>query len=167
MSNPVNWFQIAGKSAEPLVDFYGEVFEWKMKPGPGGMQFVQPEAGGIPGGIGPTMDGSAAHVTFYVGVDDIDATLACVSEAGGRPAMEKMPLPENMGWIAGFLDPAGNWVGLWQQGAPPPAPRKTARRASAKKAAAKKAVAKKAAPKKAAAKKAPKKTAKKAMSRRR
>jgi uncharacterized protein len=158
MSNPVNWFQIAGKTAEPLIEFYGKAFDWKMGPGPGGMTYVQPDAGGIPGGIGSTADGSERSLQIYVGVTDIDAQLARIEAAGGKAAMPKMPLPNDMGWIAGFTDPAGNWVGVWQAGpgaSPPPAPKRAARKSAQKKAAPKKrAAAKKAAaPKKKAAKK--------------
>jgi predicted enzyme related to lactoylglutathione lyase len=163
MANPVNWFQISGKSAEPLVEFYGKAFDWKIDAGPGGMMFVTPEAGGIPGGIGATADGSEKSLAIYVGVSDIDAQLARIEAAGGKAAMPKMELPQQMGWIAGFLDPVGNWVGLWQAGpgaGPPPAPAKrTARKAAKKpvKKAAKKGAAKKGAAKKSAAKKSAKK----------
>jgi hypothetical protein len=60
-----------------------------------------------------------------------------------------MDLPGGMGRIAGFLDPEGNWVGLWEPGKP------AKKAAPAKKASAKKAAKKKPAKK---AKKAAKKS---------
>jgi hypothetical protein len=115
------------------------------------MAMVDPEKGGIAGGVGPSRDGNH-NVTVYANVDDIAAHLKRIQDAGGEIAMPPMELPEGMGWIAGFTDPAGNWVGLWQPGKPPPAAKKAARK-PAKKAAAKKASAKKAPAKKAPAKK--------------
>ncbi|MFO0569678.1 MAG: VOC family protein [Polyangiaceae bacterium] len=161
MGHPVNWFQVSGLDGNALENFYKKVFAWKTMPSPdGSMAMVSPEEGGIAGGVGPSMNG-APQVTFYVGVADVDAHLKKIEKAGGKVAMPKMELPAGMGFIAGFTDPAGNWVGLWQPGAamaPAPkakaAPEKAAKKAPAKKAAAKKAPAKKAAAKKAPAKKA-------------
>jgi predicted enzyme related to lactoylglutathione lyase len=138
MAHPVTWFQITGRDAGPLATFYKKAFAWKMKSIQGGMQMVEAQKPGISGGIGPSQDGSSS-VTVYVECPSIETQLKKVEAAGGRLAMPKMELPGGMGFIAGFTDPAGNWVGLWS----PPAK-------SAKKAAA--SPKKKAAPKKAAKK---------------
>ena len=129
MSNPVNWFHITTKNVEGLGKFYGEAFDWKMSPGPGGMVFAETGAGGIPGGIAAPMDGSeASSIHIYVGTPDIDAQLARIERAGGKSAGFKHELPPGMGWISGFIDPAGNFVGLWQRPElPPAAPKKKAR----------------------------------------
>jgi uncharacterized protein len=161
MSNPVNWFHITTKNVEGLEKFYGEAFDWKMSKGPGGMVFADTGEGGIPGGIAAPMDGSeAAKIEIYVGTHDIDEQLTRIEKAGGRPAGFKHELPDGMGWISGFIDPAGNFVGLWQRPpAPPAAPKKAARKAAKKATKAAKKGAKKAAK---AAKKGAKKGAKKA-----
>jgi hypothetical protein len=155
MAHPVAWFQISGPDGGALEAFYGGLFGWRMEPSPdGSMKMVAADEGGINGGIATAPDGRA-NVTVYVGVSDVAEHLKKVQDAGGAVAMPPMQLPEGMGWIAGFIDPAGNWMGLWQQGAPPSAPAKRAKKA-AKKAVKKVAPAK---PKK-AAKKAPAKPAK-------
>lgn len=118
MSNPVNWFQISAKDAKPLNSFYKKVFSWKMDKGPMGMQFVAAEKGGIPGGLANSQDGKSS-VAIYVNTDNIVKQLAKIEKAGGKTAMPPMPLPEGMGTIAGFLDPAGNWIGLWEPGTKP------------------------------------------------
>lgn len=168
MAHPVTWFQISGKDGAALEAFYKDIFDWKMSPSPdGSMSMVAADKGGIPGGVGASRDGST-NVTVYANVDDIAAHLKKIQDAGGQVAMPPMELPQGMGWIAGFFDPAGNWVGLWQPGTPP-APAKRASKKVAKKAApkaAKKKAAKaapKAAPKaaKSAAKPAAKKKGKK------
>jgi predicted enzyme related to lactoylglutathione lyase len=165
MAHPVTWFQISGREHEPLADFYAQVFAWKLSPSPGGppMSMVAAEERGINGGIAASQDGNPS-VTVYVDVDDIAQHLARIEGAGGQVAMPPMELPQGMGWIAGFKDPAGNWVGLYQ-------PSEQARAAAqpAKKPAARKPVAKaapRAAAKRKPAKKAPKKAPKKKAKRR-
>ena len=153
MTHPVNWFQIQGPNGHALQAFYKSVFGWKMEamPGSGDMLMVPPAKDGIPGGVGTSMNHQSS-VAVYVGVGDIDAVFGKIQRGGGRMAMPKTELPNNMGTIAGFTDPAGNWIGLWS------APKAAAKKAAAPKkkaAAAKKPAAKKAAAKKAAA--APKK----------
>lgn len=171
MGHPVNWFQVSGSDGKSLQDFYKKIFAWKMSPSPdGSMMMVAREEGDIDGGIAKSMDGQSG-VTVYVGVADIDAHLKKIAKAGGKTAMPKMELPAGMGFIAGFNDPAGNWIGLWQPGqaaAPAKAaPKKVAKPAPKAKAAPAKAAPKakakaKAAPKAAPkAKAAPKKAAKK------
>src|SRR5216683_5558438 len=143
MANPVNFFQISAADGKPLQTFYKKVFAWKMTsaPGTGDMSMVAPEKGGIPGGVGSSQNGSSS-VAVYVSVSDVSAHLKKVEEAGGTTAMLPIDLPGGMGTIAGFVDPAGNWIGLWQ------AAKKPARRAPAKKASSKRTAAKKPARKK-------------------
>ena len=160
MSHAVNWFSIQGPNGHALQQFYKQVFGWAMKPQPGAgdMMMVPPEKGGIPGGIGASMNHQPS-VAVYVSVGDIDAVFGKIQRSGGRMAMPKTELPGGMGSIAGFTDPAGNWIGLWMPAATAAAPKRTAtKRAAAPKAKAKakaKAGAKKASAAKPAAKKAP------------
>ncbi len=161
MANEVGFFQIQGKDGKGLTSFYKKHFGWKMSPTPNGDggQMVARETDGIPGVIGPTMDGSAKSLAVYVTVKDIKKHLAQIAKGGGKVAMPPMQLPGGMGSIAGFTDPAGNWVGLWQAGkGAAAAPKKAAKKKAAKKTA--KRSAKK--PAKKAAKKKPAKRARKA-----
>ncbi len=159
MTHPVNWFQIQGRDGKGLQAFYKQVFGWQMDPGPDGMSMVKGEAGGMSGGIGASMSG-ASSVAVYVGVPNLEAQLGKIKKAGGKQAMPPMELPQGMGRIAGFTDPGGNWIGLWQAGKAMTAPTKApAKKASAKKASAKKA-ARKAPPRKASKAKPAKRAAK-------
>lgn len=134
MAHPVTWFQISGKDGAALEDFYKRIFDWKMTTSPdGSMQMVDAEDGGIPGGIGASRDGTHG-VAVYANVDDIAAHLKKIQDAGGEIAMPPQELPQGMGWIAGFTDPAGNWVGLWQPGKPPEAAPKASKKTAKKKA---------------------------------
>jgi len=117
MAHPVSFFQIQGSDSRGLIKFYRKAFGWHGSAGPDGGLMITPEAGGIPGAIGPSSDGSA-HLAVYITVEDVTAHLLRAKRAGARVAMQETRLPGNLGSIGGIIDPAGNWVGLWA--APPP-----------------------------------------------
>jgi predicted enzyme related to lactoylglutathione lyase len=50
----------------------------------------------------------------YIYVNDLDATVAAITERGGQ--IVTPPYPEGDLWVALFRDPAGNIVGAWQHG---------------------------------------------------
>jgi predicted enzyme related to lactoylglutathione lyase len=50
----------------------------------------------------------------YVFVESVDAALAAVVALGGELATA--PYPEGDLWVATVRDPAGNEIGVWQQG---------------------------------------------------
>jgi predicted enzyme related to lactoylglutathione lyase len=54
---------------------------------------------------------------FYVGTDDIEASLKKAETLGAKTLMEKMEVT-GMGWMGMFRDPAGNMIGLWKEAAP-------------------------------------------------
>ncbi len=58
-------------------------------------------------GVGSWMSGEAGELS------DIDATLARVSEMGGRTLVPKTRISEEHGHFALFLDNVGNRLGLW------------------------------------------------------
>ncbi len=133
MAHPVTWFQISGKDGSRLQTFYRDVFAWRIRPSADGMVgMVAPDKpGGIPGGGGASRDGNPS-VAVYVNVKDLNEHLQKVEAAGGRRAMEPMELPDDMGAIAGFLDPEGNWVGIWQPPKKAPTPKKASKRPTRK-----------------------------------
>ena len=55
------------------------------------------------------------HVTFYIQVDDINASAKKVESHGGKVIMGPMPVPDGEGNFAMFLDPSGNSIGLLQR----------------------------------------------------
>jgi len=118
MAHPVSFFQIQGSDSRGLIKFYQKAFGWHGSAGPDGGLMITPEAGGIPGAIGPSSDGSA-HLAVYIRVDDVTKHLLRAKRAGARVVMQETRLPANLGSIGGIIDPAGNWVGLW---AAPPTP---------------------------------------------
>jgi predicted enzyme related to lactoylglutathione lyase len=47
-------------------------------------------------------------------VDDIEATIPKVEQHGGSITDKKTLIDENLGWWAGFKDPAGNAMYLYE-----------------------------------------------------
>ena len=113
MAAKVVHFEIMGKDAGKLHDFYGKLFDWKIN-ADNPMNYGLVEAAGdgsIGGGIGPSQDGAPGHVTFYVEVDNIDNYLAKAESLGGKTIMPKTVIPE-MVTFGLFSDPEGNMVGV-------------------------------------------------------
>lgn len=114
--NPVVWFEVLGRNGKQLQDFYRALFDWQIKVDPAqGYGEVQLDpAGGIPGGIGQAPGGGAGHVTFYVAVNDLQATLDKVSRHGGRTIMPPTEVSPTVK-IALFADLEGHVMGLFKQ----------------------------------------------------
>jgi uncharacterized protein len=113
MKHPVVHFEIVGRDAKTLFDFYGGLFDWNIQDAgmPGGTYgLILAEDGQIGGGIGATDEGEG-HVTFYVGVDDVEAALARAEVLGGKRLMgPERPAPDTV--IGLFADPEGHMVGV-------------------------------------------------------
>jgi uncharacterized protein len=110
MPNPVTHFEIIGKDAIGLQKFYAQIFGWKLSPPMvemGNYSLVTPEGRGIGGGIGE----GDPRVTFYIEVDDPQAYLDRLTQAGGKTLMPVTAITDGV-TIAMFADPAGNVVGL-------------------------------------------------------
>ena len=56
---------------------------------------------------------SSERRTRRIDVDDLDASIEKVTAAGGQIAMPKMAV-EGIGWLAYFLDPGNNVIGMMQ-----------------------------------------------------
>jgi len=61
--------------------------------------------------VSATEGGGPRWVTFYVAVDDPQATLDAIETAGGRTVMPVTEIPGTV-TLARFQDPAGNLVGI-------------------------------------------------------
>ena len=110
--NRVIHFEIVGKDGAALQRFYSDLFAWKLNTdNPGGYGMTSPDATGVVVGIGDSPNGGAGHVTGYVAVDDVEATLARATELGGTVIMPKFsPGP---GAVLGLLaDPEGHVIGV-------------------------------------------------------
>jgi predicted enzyme related to lactoylglutathione lyase len=105
-------FEIVGKDQQALQRYWSDLFGWRFDTdNPGGYGMTNHEDTGIVVGVGNTPDGSAGHVTGYVKVEDIDATLARAAELGGAVIMPKFS-PDGTAQLALVADPEGHVVGL-------------------------------------------------------
>lgn len=116
MGQPVVHFEIASHDAKRLQQFYATLFGWKVdsnNPMSYGMVDTGGQ-GGINGGIMQTHDGMPSYVTFYVQVDDLQATLDKASTLGAKTCVPPTPIPDT-GSFAMFTDPDGHMVGLFKR----------------------------------------------------
>jgi predicted enzyme related to lactoylglutathione lyase len=113
MGQPVVHFEVIGKDPDQLREYYGQLFGWAFgEPmGPTDYATVQ-DPDGIGGGIGGAPEGYDGHVTFYVQVPDVEATLAHADSLGGRRMMGPDEVP-GVGIVIGLLqDPEGHVIGV-------------------------------------------------------
>ena len=116
MPNPVTHFEIIGKDAGKLQQFYSSLFGWKVdaaNPMDYGMVEAQ-DGHGIGGGIAASQDGQS-YVTVYVEVDDPQAYLDKAVSLGARVLMPVTEVPGSV-TIAQFADPEGNLIGIVKTG---------------------------------------------------
>jgi hypothetical protein len=114
----VEFVEIAADSVDRAKEFYSKVFGWTFEDMPGPMEYLVARTVGVQGEPG-VMIGMMARqhpmqrITAYVGVEDLDATAARITEHGGQVMMGKTPVP-NMGWFAVCTDSEDNGFALWQ-----------------------------------------------------
>ena len=118
MGQPVVHFEIIGKDGAALQRYYSELFGWEIDSNnPMGYGVVpregnlNPDGAGIGGGVGGGPEGYDGHLTFYIGVPDVEAALAKAESLGGTRVMGPDKVME--GTVIGqFTDPEGHLVGV-------------------------------------------------------
>lgn len=115
MSHPIVHAEIRSSDPDATRAFFGDLFGWTY-PTEGafpGYTFVET---GVPGAlytaISP-LQGASDLVTFFVGVDDLDAAITRTTSLGGRVVQEPVTVPGVS--FALIADPQGHVVGLAQQ----------------------------------------------------
>lgn len=112
MGQPVVHFEVIGKDGAGLRSFYSELFGWTINAdNPMNYGTVTADGPGIGGGIGVGPEGYAGHVTFYVGVPDVEAALAQAESLGGSRMMGPEKVMEDIE-IGLFQDPEGHLIGV-------------------------------------------------------
>jgi len=120
MGDPVVHFEITGTDAAALQGFYASLFDWKINAdNPMHYGIVEREGNlnadgvGIGGGVTAGPQGYPGHVTVYVEVPDVEASLARAEELGGTRMMGPMEPMEGL-VIGLFNDPEGHVIGVIQ-----------------------------------------------------
>jgi uncharacterized protein len=117
MGKPVVHFEVIGRDGEALQRYYAELFGWSVDASnPMRYGIVKGEdnpssMGSIGGGIASGPDGYEGHVTFYVGVPDIEEALKKAEELGGTRVMGPEKVMDQVE-LGQFKDPEGHLIGL-------------------------------------------------------
>jgi predicted enzyme related to lactoylglutathione lyase len=111
MSHPVIHAEIRSQDPDATRAFFAELFGWQYSDGAfPGYTFVDPGVeGALPTAIGP-LQGGADAVLFFVGVEDVEATLARAEELGGKTIQPAQQVPGVTFGV--FADAQGHIVGL-------------------------------------------------------
>jgi predicted enzyme related to lactoylglutathione lyase len=119
MGQPVVHFEVIARDAQKARAYYSELFGWEIDAdNPMNYGTIQrdgnttPEGVGIGGGIGESPEGYEGHVTFYVQVDDMEATLQEAERLGGTRRFGPDEVPGAGIVIGQFTDPEGRPIGL-------------------------------------------------------
>jgi predicted enzyme related to lactoylglutathione lyase len=108
------WYELMTPDAEGSKAFYDKVVGWNIgEPVEEfqGYRMIGRGDGGFAGGVLPLTDEMQQHGARpawlgYVGVDNVDATVSSIEQAGGKTLMPARDLP-NVGRIAMVADPQG------------------------------------------------------------
>ena len=118
MGYPVVHFEITGTDGAELHSYYAELFDWRIDvSNPMNYGVVSREENqnadgiGIGGGIAQGPEGYPGHVTFYVEVPDVEASLQKAEELGGTRMMGPEKVMEGIE-IGLFIDPQGHVIGI-------------------------------------------------------
>lgn len=121
MAQPVVHLEIIGRDPVRLRAFYSALFGWSFDTSApisaavseaGNYGFTEGTQGDpVPGGVGggPEFE---PHVMFYVGVEDIEATLAKAESLGGTRRLGPERVEGRDLVIGHFSDPEGNLIGV-------------------------------------------------------
>ena len=111
MAHPVIHAEIRSADPDATRVFFSELFGWTYSDGAfPGYSFVDTGVeGAIPTAIGP-LQGGADTVLFFVGVEDVPATLAKAEQLGGRTIQSAQEVPGVTFGV--FADAQGHIVGV-------------------------------------------------------
>jgi uncharacterized protein len=124
MGYPVIHFEVTGQEGAKLAHFFSELFGWQIDTdNPLNYGTVERDGNvtsdgvGIGGGVGQAQPGSPGQVTFYVGVPDVEASLAKAASLGGRRVFGPAEVPGTPIVLGQLADPEGHVIGLMQHAA--------------------------------------------------
>ncbi|MCP3853362.1 MAG: VOC family protein [Actinomycetia bacterium] len=119
--NTLSWNELMSRDIDTAKAFYSRVFGWQydeMDMGPGGIyNLIAGGESGVLGGLmamPPDMPEQVPnHWMTYFSVEDIEATIKTITEAGGTLANGPMSVP-GVGTMAAIHDPQGGAFSLMQ-----------------------------------------------------
>jgi hypothetical protein len=110
MPAPIVFIDIVGPELPKQAQFYREVFGWEIgADGDFSVPATTPMRGVLR--VEDPRENPTAERVIYLGVPDINATLAAIAAHGGKTVLPRLEVP-NVAILALFTDPAGNRMGL-------------------------------------------------------
>ena len=109
------WYELITPDPDGAKAFYDAIVGWDVEAQPAGemdYRMINRSGGGFAGGVtrltGEMQSHGARPVWLgYIGVDDVDQSVAAVQQGGGKALMPAFDIP-NVGRIAMVADPQGN-----------------------------------------------------------
>ncbi|HEY2477696.1 MAG TPA: VOC family protein [Solirubrobacterales bacterium] len=114
------WVDLATADILDSAKFYGDLLGWEVPEQPngaemGGYRRALYDGDDVAGMMPIQQEGQPQVWSTYVSVEDADATIAKVKEAGGSVIFEPMDVMD-LGRMSVFTDPGGAAIGIWQPG---------------------------------------------------
>lgn len=103
------WYELVTSDPQAAEAFYGAVLGWRFTQLAGDTPYTLAAADGLPvAGIFAMPPGAEMPVAWvgYLGVADVEATVAAITAEGGKAMVPARDIPE-VGRVAGLLDPQG------------------------------------------------------------
>lgn len=110
----VSYMQIPAIDTERSAAFYAKVFGWSIRGDPSHRSFDDASGELIGAWVTGRSISSDPGILPYIYVVGIDEIMERIQAHGGH--VVRAPYPEGDLWVATFRDPAGNVLGVWQQG---------------------------------------------------
>jgi uncharacterized protein len=110
----ISYLRIPATDPQASADFYEAVFGWAVRRDREDPAFEDGTGHVIGHFRSDHQVAGEAGVRPYVFVENLDESLEKARAKGAEVMTE--PYPEGDLWVALILDPAGNAVGVWQQG---------------------------------------------------
>jgi uncharacterized protein len=112
MNAPVLQWQLVAANPDQAAQFYGDLFGWTItNRNAMGYRQVAAGEGGISGGVWPAPPGGPSFVQLFVGVPDVEQSVAKAVELGARVVVPPTTLPDG-DVMAVLADPGGVTFGL-------------------------------------------------------
>lgn len=111
------YIEIPARDIEVSATFYTAAFGWTVRVRGDGQRTFDDTTGAVSGTwVVNRPPSREPGMLVYIMVDDIDASTARITAAGGRIVMPRAKIsPSGGDAYATFLDPAGNLLGLYQE----------------------------------------------------
>jgi predicted enzyme related to lactoylglutathione lyase len=118
MNTKIDWFQIPSNDFERAVQFYETIFDTTLRREKFGDSPMGIFSGAAGDSIGAVIQGdgyqaaNAGTVVYFDAAPVMDDVIERIKKAGGQVLIDKFALPNNIGYVAHFLDTEGNRLAL-------------------------------------------------------